>query len=75
MAKISMLIPDDALAEIDDAAGGNRSAFMVAASLRRARDLQRLREDEEVAAQCSENAAADAELSREWEDTSADGVA
>jgi hypothetical protein len=69
-----MLIPDDALAEIDASAGGNRTAFMIAASVQRARDLQRLREDEEIAASCASNANLDAELSRDWDSTAGDAV-
>ena len=74
MAKISMLVPDDALAEIDASAAGNRTAFMVAAALRQAREIRRLREDEEVAAACIANAEADAQLMRDWEVTTADGL-
>lgn len=74
MAKISMLVPDDALAEIDASAGGNRTAFMIAAALRRARDLRRLREDEEIAAECAANAQLDLHVLREWEVTNLDGL-
>ena len=74
MAKISMLVPDDALAEIDASAGGNRTAFMVAAALRRAREMRRLQEDEEVAAACIARPKADAALMRDWEVTTADGL-
>jgi hypothetical protein len=74
MAKISMLVPDDALAEIDASSGGNRTAFMIAASLQRARDLRRLREDEEIAELSAANAAADIALAREWEATAEDGL-
>jgi hypothetical protein len=75
MAKVSMLIPDDALAEIDASAGGNRSAFMIAASLQRARDLRRLREDREIADLCAEHAEADEAVTRDWESTLSDGLA
>ena len=74
MAKISMLIPDEVLAEIDASAGGNRTAFMVAAAQRRARDLRRIREDEDIAVLCSANAGADSRLAAEWESTAGDGV-
>ena len=74
MAKISMLIPDDALAEIDESAGGNRTAFMLAAALRQAREMRRLREDEEVAAACIAHPERDAQLMRDWEITMADGI-
>jgi hypothetical protein len=69
-----MLIPDTALAEIDESAGGNRTAFMIAAALRQAREMQRLREDQEIAAACVAHPREDAELMREWEVTSADGL-
>lgn len=74
MAKVSMLIPDDALAEIDASADGNRTAFMVAAALRQARELRRLREDAEIAAECVANPEVDAQLMRDWDVTSADGL-
>ncbi len=74
MAKVSMLIPDDALAEIDASAAGNRTAFMVAAALRQAREMRRLREDEEIAAACIANAAADLKVLRDWEVTNLDGL-
>ncbi|MFY9778981.1 MAG: hypothetical protein WAJ85_00545 [Candidatus Baltobacteraceae bacterium] len=74
MAKISMLIPDEALAEIDASAGGNRTAFMLAASLERARRERRRREDEEIAELCAANEAADAAVDAEWSGTSGDGL-
>ena len=74
MAKISMLIPDNALAEIDESAGGNRTAFMIAAALRQAREMRRLREDEEIAAACVAHPLEDAQLMRDWEITMADGI-
>lgn len=74
MAKISMLVPDAALAEIDASADGNRTAFMVAAALRQAREMRRLREDEGVAAACLANRQADAQLMRDWDVTGADGL-
>ena len=74
MAKISMLIPDDALAEIDESAGGNRTAFMLAAALRQARELKRLREDEQIAAECAANAERDLAICRDWEVANLDGL-
>jgi len=74
MAKVSMLIPDEALAEIDASAAGNRTAFMVSAALRQAREMRRLREDEEIAAACIANAAADLRVLRDWEVTNLDGL-
>lgn len=74
MAKISMVIPEAALAEIDASANGNRTAFMIAAAIERARKIQRQRIDEEVAESCRRNAKADLELYREWECTLGDGL-
>jgi len=74
MAKISMLIGDAELAEIDGQAGGNRTAFMVAAALERARALKRQRIDEEIAASLRESEEADARVDRDWEVTLADGL-
>jgi hypothetical protein len=74
MAKISMLIGDAELAEIDGQAGGNRTAFMVAAAVERARALKRQRIDEEIAASLRENEAADALVDGEWDVTMADGL-
>jgi len=74
MAKISMLIGDAELAEIDGQAGGNRTAFMVAAALERARALKRQRIDEEIAASLRESEEADALVDRDWEVTLADGL-
>jgi uncharacterized protein (DUF1778 family) len=69
-----MMIPDDALAEIDESSGGNRTAFMVSAALERARLVRRQREDLEIAQACMENAASDAELMRDWQCTLGDGI-
>ncbi len=74
MAKISMIIPDDALAEIDASAAGNRSAFMLAAALERARRERRQREDAEIAELCSANAKLDAAVDSDWSSTSGDGL-
>jgi hypothetical protein len=74
MAKVSMLIPDDALAEIDASARGNRRAFMIAASLRRARELRRVREDREITELCAEHAEGDRAVARDWEQTLGDGL-
>jgi hypothetical protein len=74
MPKISMLIPPEALAEIDAQAGGNRTAFMVTAAIARARELRRERIDHEIAANIMASADHDAEVYREWEGTLADGL-
>jgi hypothetical protein len=75
MAKISMVVPDVILAEIDSSAGGNRTAFMISAALERARELRRGREDAEIAALSSANAELDRSVAREWAVTGGDGLA
>ena len=74
MAKISLSVDDALLAEIDAQAGGNRTAFMVAASLERARALHRERVDRELAAILDADVDADMALYRDWESTLADGL-
>lgn len=74
MAKISMLIPEEQLAQIDREAGGNRTSFMIAAAVDRARDLERARLDQEIARSVSEDAESDLALYRDWEITMADGL-
>jgi hypothetical protein len=74
MAKISMLVPDEALSEIDASANGNRTAFMIAAALDRARQVRRERLDSEIAAACAANAERDLAVYREWEATIGDGL-
>jgi len=74
MPKISMLVPEEALAEIDAQAGGNRTSFMVAAAIERARRLKREQIDREIAADLIANADRDEEVYREWEPTLADGL-
>ncbi len=69
-----MLIGEAELAEIDGQAGGNRTAFMVAAAVERARALKRARIDAEIAASLRENDEDDAQVYREWEATLADGL-
>lgn len=75
MAKISMLIPDEALGEIDEQAGGNRTAFMLEAALERARRIRREKMDREIIASLEANAALDAGVAAEWEATTNDGLA
>jgi hypothetical protein len=74
MAKISMLVPDEALAEIDESSNGNRTAFMIAAALERARKIRRKRVDDEIAESCARNAESDLEVFRDWECTIGDGL-
>lgn len=74
MAKISLLVPDAFLEEIDAQAEGNRSSFMVTAALERARRLRRDRIDAEIAASLSADADLDAKMLHAWEATTADGL-
>jgi hypothetical protein len=74
MPKISLFVPDEALAEIDASAGGNRSGFMVQAAIERARLLRRRLLDAEIAAACARDAEADATEAREWDSAAADGL-
>ena len=70
--KISMTIPEEDLSLIDEFSGGNRTAFMVPASVERARALRRQAIDDDIA-RCL---AADdlAELVRELDGVVADGL-
>lgn len=74
MPKISMLIPEEALAAIDAQAGGNRTSFMIAASIDRARQLKRDHVDREIAATLAANAGENAVAYHDWEPTLADGL-
>ena len=74
MPKISMLIPAEALAEIDAQAAGNRTSFMLAASLQRARILKRDQIDREIAVTLTANAHRDEAVYSDWEATLADGI-
>lgn len=74
MAKISMLIPDRDLALIDREAGGNRTAFMVSASVERARRLERERIDREILASLATSAQSDAAEFAEWDAVAGDGL-
>jgi homoserine kinase len=74
MAKISMLIPDEQLAVIDAQAGGNRTAFMIAAALERAKRLRRQRMDDEIAASVRASDADDSVVYDQWEATIGDGL-
>ena len=69
-----MVIPDAALAEIDESSNGNRTAFMIAAAVERARKIRRQRIDEEIAESCARNAELDLEVFRDWESTIGDGI-
>ena len=69
-----MLIPDHALAEIDEHAEGNRSAFMVSAALDRTRKLRREALDREIIASLERDAEADAADFGGWAETMNDGL-
>ncbi len=76
MANISMQIADKDLALIDAQAGkGNRTAFMVAAAVARAKALRREQIDAEIAATLSANEEADYDVYKDWEATLNDGLA
>jgi len=74
MAKISMTIPDSELSLIDAYSDGNRTAFMVAAAVARARVVRRERIDAEIAAALEANEEADYRVYKEWECTINDGL-
>jgi uncharacterized protein (DUF1778 family) len=74
MAKISMLVPEDQLALIDAQAGGNRTAFMIAAAVERAKRLERERMDEEIAASVRATDHDDFSVYADWEGALGDGL-
>ena len=74
MAKVSMLIPDEALALIDSVAN-NRTSFMLEAAVKAARLERRRREDAEIACWCSERGESDAGLDDEFSFAVSDGLA
>jgi hypothetical protein len=73
MARISMLVPDEALALIDSVSP-NRSAFMVEASVAAAKRRKREIEDAEIADICRSQAAEDRFIAAEFEATVCDGI-
>jgi uncharacterized protein (DUF1778 family) len=74
MAKISMLIPDELLVEIDAQADGNRSSFMLEAALERARRVRREKLDREIIASLESDDLADAREHALWETALNDGL-
>ena len=74
MPRISMLLSDEDLAIIDDAAAPNRTAFMVAAAREAAMRIRRARQDAEIETIMRENADHDAALAAEFECTLGDGL-
>ncbi len=73
MAKISIVVPDEALALIDSVAG-NRSAFMVGAAVNAAKLMEREALDAEIARWCSRHASVDASVDAEFGHTLIDGL-
>lgn len=73
MPKISMLVPDELLAEIDAQAGGNRTAFMVDAAVERARRARREKTDREIMGALDRDVERDARVYADWEATLNDG--
>ena len=74
MARISMIIPDEELALIDQVASPNRSAFMLAAAREAAARIRRQRLDEEIVRCLDETADEDAVLAAEFAGTAGDGL-
>lgn len=73
MPKISMLVPDELLAEIDAQAGGNRTAFMVDAAVELARRARREKTDREIMGALDRDVERDARVYADWEATLNDG--
>lgn len=74
MPRISMLIADEDLSLIDQAAHPNRSAFVIRAARAEAQRVLRERLDEEVARCLAETAEEDLALAEEFGGTAADGL-
>jgi DNA-binding FrmR family transcriptional regulator len=74
MARISMVVPDEDLAAIDQVASPNRTAFMIAAAREAVARLHRQRLDAEIARCLAETASDDLELAEEFARTVADGL-
>ena len=74
MAKISMVVPDSQLAQIDAEANGNRTAFMVSAAIEAAKRTRRERIDREIAADIAAHTDLDARVYTDWEGAIADGL-
>jgi len=74
MVEISLSLRDDELAEIDAQSGGDRAAFIIGASLDRARRLRREQIDLEVANDVCSDPEGDARVYGDWEITMADGL-
>ncbi|MDQ2873204.1 MAG: hypothetical protein M3R35_08770 [Candidatus Eremiobacteraeota bacterium] len=73
MAKISIVVPDEAL-ELIDSIAENRSAFMVAASVQAAEHERRLAIDAEIAQSCRENVKVATAIESTFASTLRDGL-
>ena len=67
-----MSVPEADLALIDEFSGGNRTSFMLTASLERARALRRKAIDEEIIQGFADNP--EAELIAEWDGAIGEGL-
>lgn len=74
MAKISMVVPDEELAAIDEVASPNRTAFMLAAAREAVLRVKRKQLDAEIASCLEETADDDSVLLAEFSGVSADGL-
>jgi hypothetical protein len=73
MTRISMLIPSDELAAIDEVATPDRTAFMLRVVKEAVARLQRERRQDEISACLLETADEDLELAKEFSAKTADG--
>jgi hypothetical protein len=74
MSKISMSIPPEALALIDEVAAPNRTAFMIEAALDAARRRRRELEDADIAWICTEGSGRDQAITQEFVNTLGDAL-
>jgi hypothetical protein len=74
MTRISMLIPPDELADIDEVAVPNRTAFMLRVVKEAVARLKQERLQNEISACLLETADEDLELTEEFSATAADGL-
>ncbi len=74
MAKISMVVPDEDLREIDEVAAPNRTAFMLDAAREAVARLRRQRLDAEIARCLQETADEDVAVLADFSGTNADGL-
>jgi uncharacterized protein (DUF1778 family) len=75
MATITLRVPEDDLASIDEVAGAqNRTQFMLAAAREAVARVRRERVDAEVARILAEGADEDRLVSEEWSSVAADAI-